>query len=108
MLDVGRMLEGGKAANIEWICATAEALEVQSGFDLIAVGASIHWMRHEVVFPKMARWLSADGILAVIDGDGAGHAPWAAGMKQFVAHWLGKLGKAMNETGFRASLGAYK
>jgi ubiquinone/menaquinone biosynthesis C-methylase UbiE len=108
MLEVGRTLDGGRAANIEWICATAEALEVPSGFDLLAAGASIHWMRHEVVFPKMAQWLAADGVLAVVEGDGAGHAPWSAKMKQFVAHWLGKLGKAMNEAGFRASLDAYK
>jgi hypothetical protein len=32
----------------------------------------------------------------------------APNFKQFVAHWLGKLGKAMNEVGFRANLDAYK
>jgi hypothetical protein len=29
-------------------------------------------------------------------------------MKQFVAQWLGKLGKAMNEVGFRANLDAFQ
>ena len=39
--------------NIDWICAGAEEGIGDGPYDLVTAGASLHWMKHEVVFPKL-------------------------------------------------------
>ncbi|MFN3521428.1 MAG: hypothetical protein ACK4YQ_04215 [Phenylobacterium sp.] len=53
-----------------------------------ALHASLHWMTHAVLFPKLADALAPDGIIAAVDGDGPADAPWLADHQAVVVRWL--------------------
>jgi SAM-dependent methyltransferase len=56
MIALGRSLPGGDAANIEWIEGFAEDFAIgERRFDLTVAAASIHWMDHQRLFPRLAR-----------------------------------------------------
>jgi SAM-dependent methyltransferase len=97
MLALGRE---GAPANIEWICSAAEDVPF-GAFDLATAGASLHWMRHEVVFPRLAE---GGGLIAVIDGDDAFEAPFAPELEKFLTRWLARVGRRYDPAGFKAEL----
>jgi trans-aconitate methyltransferase len=90
-------------ANIQWVCAPAETASFGC-FDLATAGASMHWMKHDVVFPKLAEGLAPSGIVAVIDGDGAVDVPWAGEMEQFLIHWLARVGRTYSPATFKTEI----
>lgn len=80
------------AKNINWICARTEDAALAPAYDLIAAGASIHWMVPELTFPKIAAHLALGARLAIVGGDTANnvHAvkvPWHKEWEAFADRW---------------------
>ncbi len=108
MLEAGRELS--QRANIAWREARTEALDLEPPIDLITIGAAIHWMDHEIVFPKMARWLGERGTLAVLSGgsgSGVAAAAWGDSWIGFLKAWLARLGRSYDPAGFAAAGQSY-
>jgi SAM-dependent methyltransferase len=110
----GPMLEAGRElsdrSNIDWRETTTEALELDAPVDAITIGAAVHWMDHPVVFPKMARWLGDDGVLAILGGGGGSGvavAPWGDSWLEFLKAWLARVGQEYNRASFVAAGEAY-
>lgn len=108
MLAAGRELDQGRHGNIRWIQATAEASPIPSSCDLIVAGASIHWMDHAVVFPKLAAALGPEGVFAIVDGDGPHAAAWKADYMALLARWVERMGGAFGDPAFRARMTAHE
>jgi SAM-dependent methyltransferase len=54
------------SANVQFIQSTFEAWEPEeSAFGLVVAAQSIHWVPAEIAFPKAARLLAPDGMLAL-------------------------------------------
>jgi trans-aconitate methyltransferase len=60
MIAVGRESD---MSNIIWICSGAEEGIGGGPYDLVTAGASLHWMQHDIVFPKLAATLSPGGVV---------------------------------------------
>jgi trans-aconitate methyltransferase len=99
MIEAGQK---GAPSNIVWLCETAEGAELEP-FDLATCGASLHWMDHRVLFPKLA---AASGMVAVIDGDGPFEPPFHDALEAFLTRWLAALGRTYNPRAFVAELNA--
>jgi SAM-dependent methyltransferase len=97
MLDMARALEPKGRRNIRWVQGRAEDVELAGHFDLIVVGAAIHWMQHDRVMPKLRRALRGGGILALIDGDAPSEAPWVDAYGAHVKRWVEKGGAAWRD-----------
>ena len=82
---------GTQASNITWVHSLAESAHLDGPFDLIVAAASIHWMRHEALFPRLLQTASADHAFAVVDGDGAYQPPWQQGWEEFLGRWIPRL-----------------
>jgi SAM-dependent methyltransferase len=67
MLAAGRALPHGSDPRIHWQHARAEDASLSGPYGLITCGASLHWMRHEVVFPKFRRALAPNARVAIVD-----------------------------------------
>lgn len=85
--------------NIRWIQAHAEDVALDHAIDVAVAGASIHWMSHEVVFPKLADRTSR---VAVIFGDGPDQPPWQAEWEAALTEWLARLGVTYDPVAFAA------
>jgi SAM-dependent methyltransferase len=109
LLRIGQNLDSGDHPNIRWIHATAEDAALDGPYDLITAGASLHWMDHAAVFPKLAASLRPQGLIAVVNGDGASaEAAWDDDWKVFLASWLERLGHIPSEAGFAAAVRSYE
>jgi SAM-dependent methyltransferase len=106
------MIEEGKRAsghaNIDWIVASAEEAALSGPYDLVTAGSSIHWMQHEIVFPKLADALSHNGLMAIISGDEVSAAPWLEEWTQFKLAWLRKVGQTPDVAGIANALRSYE
>lgn len=92
MLRVAASQDAGDAGRIKWIHGLAEEAEFEGApFDLVVAAASIHWMDHAVVFPKLLRAVSPGHVFAVVDGDGPRDPPWQADWDSFLADWIHEL-----------------
>lgn len=94
MLDMAQALGRNGRHNIRWIKGRADDVELAGPFDLIVVGAAIHWMRHDLVMPKLRRALGDKGLLALIHGDAPSEAPWIGAYRAHVKRWVEKGGAA--------------
>lgn len=108
MLEAGRDLDQGRHGHIRWVQATAEAFPIPTPCDLVVAGASIHWMDHAVVFPKLAAALGREGVFVVVDGDGPHEAPWKAGYLALLARWVERMGGVFGDPAFRARMMAHE
>lgn len=89
MIDLAHTMEDGQAANIEWIVGLAEDYEGSGkSFDLIVAAASIHWMEHHLLFPRLKSFSSAAHKIAIVSGDTPFSPPWAADWQVFLAKWV--------------------
>ncbi|MEM7364687.1 MAG: class I SAM-dependent methyltransferase [Pseudomonadota bacterium] len=89
MLKVARELQGTSTQNIRWVCQNAEEIDGSDGpYDLIVAAASIHWMDHEVLFPRLLNHVAVDHVFAVVDGDGAHQPPWQHDWDSFLTKWI--------------------
>jgi SAM-dependent methyltransferase len=67
MIDEGRRLPHGDDPRLRWILGRAEDAAAESPYGLITCGASLHWMRHEVVLPRFRDMLAPGARLAIAD-----------------------------------------
>jgi SAM-dependent methyltransferase len=92
------MIAAGKvaapAANIRWVCAKAEDVDLGAGFDLAVAGSSVHWVDPAVMFPRLAR---TTPVFATLGNDAL--FPWPpppCGMDAwlgFLETWNAKVGR---------------
>ena len=91
MLDVAAS-NAPQHSDIGWECAAAEVAALgEQPIDLVTAGASIHWMNHAQLFPRLRSALAPDGWFATIDGDGPDQPPWEADWQDFLARWIPRL-----------------
>ena len=67
MLAAGRALPGGDDPRIRWQLTRAEDAELDRPYGLITCGASLHWMRHDIVLPRFRDALAPGARLAIVD-----------------------------------------
>ena len=96
------------ATNINWIVADAEAAPLAGPYDLITAGASIHWMRLEVLAPRLRPHVAQDGLLAIIAGDEPHQPPWADRWPAFLKRWIELMGGAYDRPAFEAEGETYR
>ena len=97
-----------RAASIRWLASTAEQASLDPPYDLICAGASIHWLDHARLMPRLAQSLSNGAWLMVIEGDGAWQPPWQAEWSTFIARWLERMGRRHNEAEFGVAMNRYQ
>ncbi|MEJ2130811.1 MAG: class I SAM-dependent methyltransferase, partial [Gammaproteobacteria bacterium] len=97
MLEVARELDALEHSNVHWIHGPAESARLHPPYDLVTAGASIHWMDHAAVFPRLAGAIADDGRMAVIEGDGAYRPPWEDTWLAFIKRWLERVGRPYDE-----------
>ena len=104
MLSAAKELEDKGSQNISWVCSLAEEADfADCSFDLIIAAASVHWMDHELLFPRLLRHVADDHVFAVIDGDGAYQPPWQNDWNDFLRKWIFELKGESYESGERNS-----
>ncbi len=108
MIAAGRDLDAGAHPNIAWTVSTAEAAPLAGPYDLVVAGASIHWMDHEVLFPRLHQHMSPDGLVAVIGGDEAHDPPWAEQWPALMGRWIAAMGGVYDQQTFKAQAEAHE
>lgn len=88
MIGLGKSLENGQAAKIDWIEAKAEDAIMDGKFDLVTFASSIHWMDPKLLVAKLRHHVSTDHLLAIVEGDGAFEPPWHADWQAFLSKWV--------------------
>lgn len=98
MLNFGRSLQPLRG-NVQWIRSRAEDISLTGGFDLVTIGAAIHWLQLDQVMPKLRQALVPGGVLALVDGDAPSDAPWIDDYRAHVRHWVERGGAQWREAG---------
>ena len=92
MIALGRSMPEGDAPNIEWIEGLAEDFPIEGRtFDLTVSAASIHWMDHGRLFPRLAAHGRSGHVVAVVSGDDAFEPPWQADWHTFLGKWVPEI-----------------
>lgn len=92
MLEMGRGIDNGTHRNIEWKQSSAETVSLDLPCDVIVAASSIGWMKHDLVFPRLASMLKPDGAMAVVTGDDAFDPPWREAWQELLRNWLRRMG----------------
>lgn len=81
-------------ANIHWLTATAEHVELGRAFDLVAIGNAFHRLDREVVANRAGRVLAEGGCAALLWSDmpTTGDRPWQTAMRETFERWLDASG----------------
>jgi SAM-dependent methyltransferase len=80
MIARGRALPGGDDPRIRWILGGAEDAPLSPPYGLITCGASLHWMRPEIVLPRFRSALAAGARVAVVDTETTHSGEWRPDM----------------------------
>lgn len=67
MVEEGRVQPGGRDRAIRWIVSRAEDARLNGPYGLAVAGESLHWMRWEIVVPRVADALAPGGFLAIVE-----------------------------------------
>jgi SAM-dependent methyltransferase len=67
MLESGRRLPAGSASNLRWMLGSVEHAELEGPYALVTAGESLHWMDWDVVLPRLASVVTANGMLAIVE-----------------------------------------
>jgi ubiquinone/menaquinone biosynthesis C-methylase UbiE len=68
MIERGRTLPGGEAANLRWILGYAEEVLLPHDiYGLVTAGESLHWMDWARLMPRLAALLASGAYLAVVE-----------------------------------------
>jgi SAM-dependent methyltransferase len=102
MIAAGREAYGRRHPNIRWLQSRVEDAFLDAGFDLVTAGASLHWMDHEVLFPRLA---DLTPVVAAIGGDEPGQVPWREEWRALNYRWLERVGRTPDPAG-RAAAGS--
>jgi SAM-dependent methyltransferase len=65
IIEHGHQRAGGDAANLRWILGAVEEVQFWTAYGLVTAGESLRWMDWEVVLPRFAEVLTANGMLAI-------------------------------------------
>lgn len=98
MLSAARRLSA-HCLNIDWRLGVAESAPLTGPYDLVTAGASLHWMDHSVVFPRLFDAMSPEGMIAVIGGDEAPLDAWGGLWREFLDTWLRRVGQIPDWSG---------
>jgi len=80
MIAQGRALPGGDDPRIRWILGGAEDAPLSPPYGLITCGASLHWMRPEIVLPRFRESLAAGARVAIVDTETTHSGEWRPDM----------------------------
>lgn len=78
MIARGRALPGGNDPRIHWILGRAEDAPLSPPYGLITAGASLHWMKPEVVLPRFRDALAPGAYLAILNTEKTESGAWRA------------------------------
>ncbi len=84
MVEAGRRQPGGRRPNLHWIVGAAETGHVEGPYALVTAGASLHWMRWKQALARIARVLTPNGFLAIVD-HGHHAVPWSSELTDVIA-----------------------
>ncbi len=84
MVAVGRSLPGGTHPSISWTVSRGEEYALRPPYALIAAGQSLHWMDTELLLPRFASALTANGMLAVMNTVAVDERPWDGPIREVV------------------------
>ncbi|MEO0668127.1 MAG: methyltransferase domain-containing protein [Pseudomonadota bacterium] len=91
MINLGKSLDNGDAANIHWLCARAEHAALKGRFDLVTFASSIHWMDPGMLFNKLQHHVVPDHLIAIVVGDEPFEPTWAPEFQAFLEKWVPKV-----------------
>jgi SAM-dependent methyltransferase len=79
--------------NIAWINGTAEGVELEGPFELIAVGDAFHRLNRHLVAQRMFSWLPPEGCVALLWGSTPWHGdlPWQRAMAERFEEWTRRM-----------------
>ncbi len=86
MLEAARAMPGGDQPSIRWVESPAEDFDYAGPYGLAVAGRSLHWMDWERVLPALARSLSPDGPLALVEANPQ-DAPWQAKLDEIIPRY---------------------
>lgn len=101
MLRLGQALDAGRHGNVRWLQSRAEDAGLEAPIDLVVAGASLHWMDPAALFPRLAKAMGSDAVLAVVDGDAPTAGPWIEAYQAVIVGWVERLGDTWNGTAHR-------
>lgn len=84
MIAEGQSLPGGDHPAIRWRQGRGEDAALDPPYALVAGGQSLHWMRAEVVLPRLAEAMTASAMLAVASVVPAERAAWSDALEAIV------------------------
>ncbi|MGH7964333.1 MAG: class I SAM-dependent methyltransferase, partial [Candidatus Binatia bacterium] len=87
MIQHGKSLPAGHATNINWMHDSAESFNGQGPYSLVTAGQSLHWLKLDVVLPKLSRMLTPDGVLAIVDVLFEPQPPWQEGYSHIIKRY---------------------
>ncbi len=87
MIRVGRSLVHGDHPRLNWILGRVEEVGLNPGYSLVTAGASIHWMDWDMVFPRFDEVLTADGYVAIVEGDRPFDSPWGEAERELIRRY---------------------
>lgn len=69
MIAQGQRLPGGAHPAIRWTESAVETAPLSPPYALVTAGESLHWMRWDVVLPRLRAALAPSGVLAILTRD---------------------------------------
>lgn len=103
MIDEARRLH--PAPNITWLHAGAENAALPDRIDLVTAGTSIHWMQHDVLFPRLA---DRGAVLAVVTVEAPSDPRWSTAYNTLMADWLSRIGQTYDPVNFHKKNHVYE
>lgn len=88
MIERGRALPEGDRPNLRWILGRTEEVPLHPPYGLATAGESLHWMRLDVIMPRIRDSLSPGAVLAIAD------RAWGTGAEEEREIWVrfGRIG----------------
>jgi SAM-dependent methyltransferase len=85
--------EAAAVANVRWVAASAETVQLEGPFELVAIGNAFHRLKRHVVAERVFSWLQPGGGLALLWGDilARGESAWQRAMGGLFEEWMVRL-----------------
>jgi SAM-dependent methyltransferase len=92
-------------AAISWLHAGAEEAPLPEHIDLVAAGTAIHWMQHDVLFPRLAE---RTNLLATLWVEAPPDPRWDVDYRDLMTDWLGRIGHVYDPINFPKRILGYE